>query len=746
MYAVRLIQDYKYAFSSDGSKSALTYIAVAMNKNIDRYVDILIVTALDEERFLLDKVCQSYLNGKFSGAIKSEKITTAHHRIERVVITVSAGVELCIAWTCLGREGYGDGNSMGNLFAYNACVDLANLLGPRFILLLGIAGGGTNTFELGDVGFGIQTNYSSYGKVKAFTSIEQKIHRCKKLNSNIKKQLLKNLILANIDPAFLFPKHSLRKVSPVYSDENFCGVAGQRKNEDEWKKKAKVWFYKYKPAFIKKSYATKYQKQQGFKRGIPSAFAGVVASGDTIIANPALQKAITEQFSLEDASSKRNIAANMFEMESYGVGLFCKSHNIEFGMIKGICDLAGNKKNDKFRLCALSSATAFALDVISDTNFYNYLLGIDKYRIGAGRTACIWQYDQNTHMRCVGELGDGERVLLQCCRPCTKPITQMMNAKAELIGARLFRAESKAYSDCVQSFINANLVSATKNSINKLLLLFPYSIHDLLAFFRNTGSQAIDKKCSEQIVKLGKWTPGITDSCSIEDIRTSAIYLGNKFHQDLEHFKIANEQCAKWIVLGKPLPSIAQKICRVMFIRPEDREHLADDPRFLMHVIMCGICVPTLIANSGPINKYGSDEATYFTIETAVSTNSTHKGKSNTLCLKYSDRSQLLASLGRCDTLHSPTAEDKEFGIFRDILNWIRDNLQAYPSKPYEPSSSYEIFPMLGLLQKHYPQLNTNQLIIDKLFPNYKYCSALDKQEIQRYFDKLLTIEHVIMS
>jgi hypothetical protein len=66
---------------------------------------------------------------------------------------------LCIAWATLGNGERSEGNSMGNVYAYDACVALTAQFCPKFILLLGVAGGSSTDFSEGDVGFGFTTGF-----------------------------------------------------------------------------------------------------------------------------------------------------------------------------------------------------------------------------------------------------------------------------------------------------------------------------------------------------------------------------------------------------------------------------------------------------------------------------------------------------------------------------------------------------------------------------------------------------------
>lgn len=321
-----------------------------------------------------------------------------------------------------------------------------------------------------------------------------------------------------------------------------------------------------------------------------------------------------------------------------------------------------------------------------------------------------------------------------------------MHGSTEIIGGKLFRAESAAYSKCVQSFISQYLVTdaqvtgavsaTTDQHANKLLLLFPYNIRDLIDFLRNTTKGIAE----QELATLGERGDESNVSGFKPECVEAAITVGKTFHHKLGHFKTANDQCAMWIAQGETIDKIARKICRVIFIRQEDKSRLANDPRYLAHVFLCGLCVPTFMATD-----LGIDEATYFNIATADKAGSIVNGyNSKTLCLKYSDRSQLLALLGRCedDSLPSPLAGGQVFETFAHVSQWMDDHLQYEPSEPFKAYERYEVFPLLHLLNTHIKVEGNTEKKISDYFPRYKTYSHAQQETINGYFGRLFKIEH----
>lgn len=706
-----------------------------------RYVDILIVTALLEEQFLLDLVYPDALRTAFqqNAKFEEEKINVSGFYGKQVRLIFRNNKELSIAWTTLGDGKKSEGNSMGNIFAYDACVRLAEHFCPRFVLLLGIAGGSHPYFKRGDVGFGTKTGYSSYCKIEAEASISKQITKSK-LDPSRKKQLRLDLKQLGINTNASVLKYVPRNIPLVHSSQEFCATARSIRDDDAWKDFAKSWFNEKKDAFLKGHFDLKCDNVQlGFANDNPSAKEGLVASGDAIIANTTLQTIIQEQIVFRDDSTKGKIHANMFEMESFGVGYFCQSHKIEFGMIKGICDLAGEKKDDKYRLCALSSASAFVFKIITNEKFYSRFVDSKQERIWSGKTACIWPQDGVAYKRCVGSWSPSAKNLLTTHRPCTDAALVNVQGSTELPGARLFQqAESRAYSNCVSDFIERSI--RDNQEPNRLLFLFPYSVYDLLNFHRNTGS--LTATDVDKVLALERYVPSCeSEAESSESITNSAIYLGKLAYEHHMHFKASNAMCVDWIASGKTFGWIAERICRVICIREEDRSFLAHDPRFLMHLFMCGLCVPTLIASKATLMAYGADEATYFNFKTHDS-NGQHSpvsvDQNMTICMKYSDRSKLLALLGQCGELPRPCCDVKAFSLYKDIELCIQTNKNELV--PWDATGKYEIFPLQKLLRRHGIDWKDYQTLVPK------YHSYLDseKANIDAYFNELLKKEALL--
>lgn len=713
-----------------------------------KYIDILIVSALREEQFLLDKVFPDNLGRIFkekaSVAVKETGVLGVYGK--RAEISFFDGKSLVVGWATLG-SGQSSANRMGNLFAYDACARLAEQFSPRCILLFGVAGGSKSTFARGDVGYGIQTGYSTFCKLESEPhSIRQLINESDKINEQQEKNRIVDLVAmcgVSVDDHAL--KYTPRPIPLVPSSPSFCAAADDVAQRGRWQEHAKKWFtdLPLQKEFLLSAASydlglNRDDKLVAFARDTPQAAKGLVASGDAIIANKKLQEKISASITYQDASEKFKFDANMFDMESFGVGLFCDKRSkkseidLHYGMIKGICDLAGEDKDDRYRFCALASATSFLLDVITEESFYKQFIESKAERLDSGKSACLWPKDTLSLQRCVTTWDLSEANTLSAHRPCTDSGLAGLNRDSELQGARLFHdTESSDYSQCVTSFLNTRIGYDSSQMRNRLLLLFPYSIHDLLNFFRNMNPG--EAGTPPRIHALGSYMPrGDSTREERKKIKGDAIYLGDWAHKKHTHFREANAMCARWIAAGKTFNDISEKICRVICIPNEDRVRAIHDPRYLLYPFMCGPCVPTLIASESVIRDYGADEATYFNFKpkrgrTRGITSVQDMGV--TLCLKYADRSKLLAIIGRCDQVPEQCSNLKAFKLFETFEKWIGEQGRAHHGgAKYQ---HFMKFPMFRLLSQYRVNWRANDLLV----PGFLRMNKGERQKVISYIN-----------
>jgi hypothetical protein len=252
-----------------------------------------------------------------------------------------------------------------------------------------------------------------------------------------------------------------------------------------------------------------------------------------------------------------------------------------------------------------------------------------------------------------------EENILSRYRPCINTSTLEI-PNPELVTRVFQQAKSTDYSDCL-----ARIVGKPRA---RLVLLFPYSVQDLLSFFYNIMEVSERAPVERLQSDLFEFLRDPTDAGKQRLLVDDAINLGKYGYENHKHFRGSNEYCAEQIRAGKQFGEIAKTICRVMFIPSKDLPQLFTNPGFMMHILMCGLCVPTLIASSPVLGKYNADEATYIEFAGGKLTPKT------TLCLKYSDRSRLLAVFGSCDARPDGCNDSTIYELFEDIGGWLAKN------------------------------------------------------------------------
>ncbi|MEI6150576.1 MAG: hypothetical protein WCS01_15870, partial [bacterium] len=114
-----------------------------------RHVDVLIVTALKEEYYLLPKL--------FSGEFRRQGFhckrvdDPQNKRVTHITVDRNGERFLTLAMTHLA--------GMGNVWAYDETNNLLGSITPRFVLMIGLAGGASDYLNRGDVGYSIGIGY-----------------------------------------------------------------------------------------------------------------------------------------------------------------------------------------------------------------------------------------------------------------------------------------------------------------------------------------------------------------------------------------------------------------------------------------------------------------------------------------------------------------------------------------------------------------------------------------------------------
>jgi hypothetical protein len=433
-------------------------------------------------------------------------------------------------------------------------------------------------------------------------------------------------------------------------------------------------------------------------------------------------------------------------MESYGVGLACKRREIPFGMVKGVSDYAGEDKKegspkaDSYRLAALASAAAFAFQVLTDKKFRSQLPRLADRR-GWGQSACVWSQDQapgicahrDFHTRMVARLSDSET--FSRYRPCVDAPKFLGLNKNEILGSRLVEGvKSVDYSTYLTNALNRHGA--------RLILLYPYSVKDLLSFFWSIGDENLRKKVFKMEALLSDTSTNATDR--IGELTRNAIGLGIEAHYSHRHFIETNKICWEMIKNGKGISAIANKICRIMCLYHKDLFGISTNPAFLMYIAMCGVYVPTLLATSKVLEDFDPDEATYVLLDESPPRQ--RKGERHrpardesqalTMCLKYSARSKLLTVLGWCESRPMECGAGNILSLAHDVQVWLdafRKNGQNLPS-----SNRYQLFPVGQLLQIHDQELKKS----NKTLWTYRdQENEKARSLVQEYFNNITALE-----
>ena len=472
-----------------------------------------------------------------------------------------------------------------------------------------------------------------------------------------------------------------------------------------------------------------YPNQETFQRGQPRIHRGVVASGDVVIASPGFQEALGKLIVSGTHRTANIHQANMYEMESYGVGLCCKRRQTPFGMIKGISDLAGVDKKegattkDAYRLAAIASASAVAFHILCDATFVGSLP--DRARChGWSRSACVWCEASKPNRCCRQYEATAEHNLFFQQRPCTD-IGDIRDA-TELAGARLFDGiESTTYSTYVEEEV-------AKGSFSQLLLMFPYSVEELFSFLH--GYQELRPLIRSMRELVRKWDDGQTTVSA--DLIAAAIELGKKANGMHGHFRQVGQFCTNMIMgrnvrdPGRPAPEVtfadvAKKICRVMCLYDNDRDGIMANPAFLLHIFMCGLSVPTLLASQQLVKDYGADEATLISVNSEAAL---PPGTTVTKCLKFSDRGKLLAVTGSCSSKPHVCGHNAVHR-FAEVVRKALGRITEPADVAQHLSGKFSIFPAWELLGKFKVGWNNEYLV-----PGYAGATVVERERLETYF------------
>lgn len=637
-------------------------------------VDILLITALKEERFLVQKWWEESLFIVEDPEI--EGIEEAKLRITNV-----KGHTVGLA-TLMG---------MGNIWAVADTLRLVERIWPKCVLLVGVAAGTPGIFECGDVGYSEMLVYSTFGKVEEIT-VRNKLRefnnqgslelvkrilefpkRESKAQENALSQIIDAMRLKNLQhdnqgrkAAKQLLRSMQRKVGPLWDwimelklprpevrlqrDEHkeawraFVRCAEKTAGDGKWKDHATKWFNnnKYKDEFVKfvsdthREYYPEDQKE--FSKKGPNARNAVVASGEFVIASEVFRKAIEYSFARGSEKRRNKIPkeVGMFDMESYGVANACHLVNVEFGMVKGIADDGSAGKDNEYRYAAQASAWAFVRSLIEDSDLLSHTKKLE-YPNGRLAEACLL-CEESKVFPCLYEPSLKPVDAAHSIRSCTRFDKQQLSDQNQIRACRVFEnVDGKTYSGILEKELEKDGTRA--------FFIFPYSPVEVLLYIK------------KEMPKLGQAVDEIIHNASHknkeEKLVAKTISICRKARPFYPHFVKSDMICMKLIAEGRHFHEIAQRICRVIIIRDfkedNNRKELTDK-LMVVYPAFLGVCVPTMII-SGPSIKFpreeeiviGTDEITCLRIDPDEK-----HGPTRLMVFKHLDGSNSLVFLGRC--------------------------------------------------------------------------------------------------
>jgi len=467
------------------------------------------------------------------------------------------------------------------------------------------------------------------------------------------------------------------------------------------------------PLTLRPKYANLFEHQP------PKASDAVFASGEAIIASRNHQGLLVNGIRHVDKQKKLHQNAGVFEMESYGVALCCSERQIPFSVVKGISDLADDTKTDSYRLAALSGATSFSLAMVLSKPHLYEILTWDRH--GWSESACVWP-TEGGRRACAYSCRTGEGARFSRWRNCTHGL---FTSGRELDAVRVLESvESTEYSRYIERVLEEN--SAV------VRLVFPYDVKELLAFLRSTTL----RDGAERLEKLLRRMGGVRTSArkggkkgeAWKALKKQVIDIGFESYQQHSHFRVSNELCASKIgkTDGLQLHELAKQVCRVVSVPYENVHSIIDDPAFLLHIRMCGVCVPTILAKRD--RDAGYDEATFVVRESAAELRDSQEQTS--ACMKYLQESGLLMVFGTCSSQPQATGKHKLFKALNDVEKWL--NVVAKKPKEICKDNGLAPFPVALLLERH--EIDPLTLLPD---------TELRSKNVEGYFQRLKEVEQL---
>ncbi len=648
----------------------------------ESFVDVLLLTALQEERLLLD----SWL--------KEERDAEQEHMILHdgfsPTVTSTTIQDLHVAVSNL--------SGMGNLWAVADTSALIRKLRPKCVLLVGLAAGKREMCELGDVGYSRLLAYSTCGKISEetfasrFRTVRQDLARdlqaTRQENKKTKKHTKKierlggalklakefgdiigprragqRMLLTNLG----YPEIRLRSTEIIMPWLVFVDCASNVAGNEDWKEQAKNAFESWRSRFLvccKDLCGDTYPDQEGFsdEEGSPFARPVEVASGEFVVANRRFQQAVEQNFrDWARARNKKPTVVGMYEMEGYGVASACRLDKVAFGLVKGFCDRGDTSKSDTHRLAAIASASAFVWHMINHPTFIASIRNDLRHSSVCSSFACLWTNPERP-APCTRHPSIAARDIACNKADCTS-VDEDRFGNFQARACRLFEnVDAKAYSDFI--------LDEVQESDNGITFIFPYCPEDLLRFFEKQGRRWARKvRAIRTAVSKCEQTTDLREAKGAAQARQEILSFGREVRIAFGHFAGADTICRDRVLTQlsneggesgqDPLGAFyetAGQACRIVVLDnyESDGDLWSGKNRLLnlLYPAILGIFTPSFLVGDsiellGETRRFVTDDLTY--VRRGSTTVANELSEDRSLCIRYLNGTRTLIVTGKCD-------------------------------------------------------------------------------------------------
>jgi hypothetical protein len=380
-------------------------------------------------------------------------------------------------------------------------------------------------------------------------------------------------------------------------------------------------------------------------------------------------------------------------MEAFAVGQVCKRNRLPFVAIKGITDYATVLKNDKYRLAAITSATAFALNLIQKKATHIATL---ERKVGTPRLIQCLHPQPQTY--CVHPLvREGEDDVWSECIDFRKPIVKSKPAW-------LTRVFEDVRPDAYSRSLDEQLPFMIRDGESSVTSFFPYSPVGLLQFFSvYSGDQELEKLVNKV---LRDWRNNSrSTSTRNHPIAVAIAKICELARSHYVHFSTCDQVCQELMeVEGVSFADLAARFSRII---PVDigrsgnlRNAILGDPLCVVYPCFLGLHVPTFYSNlhvtrdSFPLHDVIFVEQPIY--EQGIG--STALRDNSSVGLRYFDQAHTLVVSGHpCRSINL----DNGRSIYGLLKDWKKHRTEAAAEAGQR--LKYRRFPLDELIMKYLP-------------------------------------------